>query len=306
MAALVWLITGCSSGFGAQFVHSALARGDKVIATGRNAATKLKHFDGTGAAIVDLDVSLPEADVKKIVDEAAKIYGRIDVLVNNAGYALFGSVEETSNEDYQKLFNVNVFGALSVTRAVLPYMRAQQSGTIAFVGSMYAWWAPAMVSVYGAAKGALKAIVDGLAAEIAPFNIRTIDFEPGYFHTSITDMVKLAQYASTKQPLDAYAGHLAAMVAVAKAIDGNERGDVQKGVELMVDVIRGEGCASGRKIPPRLPIGDDAVRVIEGTCHNMLKVIDAWRSDVVGTTDRDEFEGEKGIESIVTVPDVQL
>lgn len=76
-------------------MHSALARGDKVIATGRNAATKLKLFEGTGAAIVDLDVTQPEAEVKKIVDEAAKIYGRIDVLVNNAGYGLFGAVEET-------------------------------------------------------------------------------------------------------------------------------------------------------------------------------------------------------------------
>ncbi|KAK4032345.1 hypothetical protein C8A01DRAFT_50851 [Parachaetomium inaequale] len=296
MAPLVWLITGCSSGFGAQFVHSALARGDKVIATGRNAATKLKHFDGTGAAIVDLDVSLPEADVKKIVDEAAKIYGRIDVLVNNAGYGI--------NEDYRNLFNVNVFGALSVTRAVLPYMRAQQSGTIAFVGSMYAWWAPAMVSVYGAAKGALRAIVDALAAEVAPFNIRTVDFEPGYFQTPLTDLAKLAQYTSTAQSLDAYAGHRAGMAVLAKALDGNERGDVQKGVELMVDVIRGEGRASGRKVPLRLPIGDDAVRVIEGTCHNMLKVIDVWRSDVVGTTDREEFKGEEGFEAVVTVPDV--
>lgn len=94
MAPLVWLITGCSSGFGAEFVHSVLARGDKVIATGRNAATKLKQFEGTGAAIVDLDVSLPEADVKRIVDEAVKIYGRIDVLVNNAGYGTFATVEE--------------------------------------------------------------------------------------------------------------------------------------------------------------------------------------------------------------------
>lgn len=151
-----------------------------------------------------------------------------------------------------------------------------------------------------------QAIVDGLAVELAPFNIRTIDFEPGFFQTRITDVAKLAEYASITPPLDAYAGHRAAMVAVAKAMDGNERGDVRKGVELMVDVIRGEGCASGRKIPPRLPIGDDAVRVIEGTCNNMLKVIDAWRSDVVGTTDRDEFEGEKGIEPIVAVPDVQL
>ncbi|KAH6649425.1 hypothetical protein F5144DRAFT_634862 [Chaetomium tenue] len=297
MAPLVWLITGCSSGFGAQFVHSALARGDKVIATGRNAATKLKQFEGTGAAIVDLDVSLPEADVRKIIDEAAKIYGRIDVLVNNAGYGL--------NEDYQELFNVNFFGALSVTRAVLPYMRAQQSGTIAFVGSMYAWWAPTMVSVYGAAKGALKAIVDGLAAELAPFNIRTIDFEPGFFHTQLTDLSKLLENASTAPPLDAYAGHRAAMASVAGAMAGNERGDAKKGVELMVDVIRGEGRASGKQIPPRLPIGDDAVRVVEGTCRNMLKIIEEWRGDVVGTTDRDEFKGEvPGIEAILTVPDV--
>ncbi|KAK4121512.1 NAD(P)-binding protein [Parathielavia appendiculata] len=301
MAPLVWLITGCSSGFGAQFVHSALARGDKVIATGRNAATKLKHLDGTGAAIVDLDVSLPEAEVKNIVDKAAKIHGRIDVLVNNAGYGFFGAIEET-----RRLFDVNVFGALAVTRAVLPHMRAQQSGTIAFVGSMYAWWTPGMVTAYGAAKGALKAIVDGLAAEVRPFNIRTIDFEPGFFQTPLTDGANLAQYASAAPPLDAYADQRAAMVAVAAAHDGNERGDVGKGVELMVDVIRGEGRASGRSMPLRLPIGEDAVKVVEATCHNMLKVVDAWREEVVGTTDRDEFESDKGIESIVTVPDIKL
>ncbi|KAL2193140.1 hypothetical protein P885DRAFT_72483 [Corynascus similis CBS 632.67] len=298
MAPLVWLITGCSSGFGAQLVHSAVARGDKVIATGRNAATKLKHLEGTGAAIVDLDVSLPEADVKKIVDEAVKIYGKIDVLINNAGYGI--------NDDYQKLFNVNVFGALSVTRAVLPYMRGQQSGTIAFVGSMYAWWAPAMLSIYGAAKGALRAIAESLAAEVAPFNIRAIDFEPGFFKTPLTDMAKIAQNAPTAQPLDAYVGHRAAMGGLAQALIGNERGDVKKGVELMVDVIRGEGLASGRKIPLRLPIGEDAVRVVEGTCKNALKVIDVWRNDVVGTTDRDGFEGEKDYEAIVKGPDAQV
>lgn len=180
-----------------------------------------------------------------------------------------------------------------------------------------------MVSVYGAAKGALKggylmlgltpawlltpriAIVDGLAAELAPFNIRTIDFEPGFFHTQLTDLSKLLENASTAPPLDDYAGHRAAMANVAGAMAGNERGDVKKGVELMVDVIRGEGRASGKKIPPRLPIGDDAVRVVEGTCRNMLKIIDEWRGDVAGTTDRDEFKGEvPGIEAIVTVPDV--
>ena len=151
------------------------------------------------------------------------------------------------------------------------------------------------------------AIADGLAAEVAPFNIRIIDFEPGFFKTSLTEIPKLVEYASTAQPLDAYAGHRAAMVGVAQAHDGNERGDVRKGVELMVDVIRGEGCASGgRKIPLRLPIGDDAVKIIESTCRNTMKVIDAWRGDVVATTDRDEFQGEKGIEVLVTVPDAQV
>ena len=119
-------------------------------------------------------------------------------------------------------------------------------------------------------------------------------------------MAKIAQNAPTAQPLDAYAGHRAAMGGLAQALIGNERGDVKKGVELMVDVIRGEGLASGRKIPLRLPIGEDAVRVVEGTCKNALKVIDVWRDDVVGTTDRDGFEGEKDYEAIVKGPDAQV
>lgn len=150
------------------------------------------------------------------------------------------------------------------------------------------------------------AIVDGLAVEIAPFNIRTIDFEPGFFHTDLIDMPKLVENASTAPPLEAYEGHRAAMVGLAGIIGGKERGDAKKGVELMVDVIRGEGRAKGRKTPARLPIGEDAVRVVEGACHNILKTIDAWREDVVGTTDRDDFQGEEGIEAVVKVPDVQL
>lgn len=94
MALLVWLVTGCSSGFGEQFVHNILARGDKVIASGRNAATKLKHLEGTGAAILDLDVSIPPAEINAKVEEALKIYGTVDVLVNNAGYIESAPVEE--------------------------------------------------------------------------------------------------------------------------------------------------------------------------------------------------------------------
>lgn len=152
----------------------------------------------------------------------------------------------------------------------------------------------------------VTAIADALAVEVAPFGIRLLDFEPGFFNTSITDNSKLVQYASTGQQLEAYAGHRTAMGGVAQSLAGQERGDPRKGVELMVDVIRSEGRASGRKIPMRLPIGDDAVRVIEATCNNMLKVVDVWRNDVAGTTDRDDFKDETGYEAVVSVPGSEL
>lgn len=96
MTPQVWLVTGCSSGFGTAFVHEILSRGDKVIATGRNAATKLAHLSSTGAAILDLDVTAPQATIDAKIEEAIGIYGHIDVLVNNAGYVQLGFVEETS------------------------------------------------------------------------------------------------------------------------------------------------------------------------------------------------------------------
>ena len=99
MAPLVWLVTGCSSGFGEQFVHSILARGDKVIATGRDAATRLQHLNDTGAAILDLDVSIPQAQLSTTIEQALKIYGGIDVLVNNAGYIESAPVEELGYVD---------------------------------------------------------------------------------------------------------------------------------------------------------------------------------------------------------------
>ncbi|KAH8889991.1 NAD(P)-binding protein [Thozetella sp. PMI_491] len=288
MAPLVWLITGCSSGFGEQFVSSALARGDKVIATGRNAAKRLKHLESAGAAIVELDIGLPEVEIKHIVDNAVQIYGTIDVLVNNAGIGC---------NSYRKIFEVNYFGAQSVTRAVIPYMRAKKSGTIAFMGSMFGWWVPGGVTAYGGTKFALEAFVHGLQGELAPFNIRTTIFSPGCFRTGFTNAPHMV-LTNPEDMLEAYGPLNQKMKDAAQNLFGNERGDTKKGVELMIDVIRGEGCAAQRKFPTHLPVGMDAVVSIETKCKETLKLIELWRKDI-SSTDRDDFEEISGIESIV-------
>ncbi|KAH8901299.1 NAD(P)-binding protein [Thozetella sp. PMI_491] len=303
MAPLVWLITGCSSGFGEQFVHSALARGDKVIATGRKVAERLKHLETTGAAIVDLDVTLPENEIKQIIERAAKIYGRIDVLVNNAGISSFATFEELDNDGYRKVFDVNYFGTLAVTRAVLPHMRKQGSGTVVIVGSQYGWWLPPNITAYGGTKFALEGLAHGLQVELAPFGIRTVLFEPGFFQTEMSSPGHILMAAPSNE-LEAYAPLRQAAAEIAMKVNGNNPGDPKKGVELMVDVIRGEGCAAGRKFPSRLPIGADAVHTVETKCKEMLKLVETWKADVVNTN-RDGFEVPDVFKLLITQPPLE-
>ena len=159
MAPLTWLVTGCSSGFGEQFVHSILARGDRVIATGRSASSRLSHLKSTSAAILDLDVSIPESEITAKVEDALKIYGGIDILVNNAGYFELGFVEDFTYERWLKQFQINFFGAVSLTNAILPHMREKRAGMIVNVGSMFGWDSFAGCPAYDASKFALEGLV---------------------------------------------------------------------------------------------------------------------------------------------------
>ena len=135
MSPRVWLITGCSTGFGRELVRAVLAKGDKAIATARNVA-KLEPLKSEGADIMPLDVTASLEDLKKSAEQAHSLYGRMDVLVNNAGYAMQGTLEELSPAETQAQFDTNVFGLLNVTRAFLPYMRAQKSGVIGNISSI--------------------------------------------------------------------------------------------------------------------------------------------------------------------------
>ncbi|GJC86430.1 dehydrogenase/reductase SDR family member 7B [Colletotrichum liriopes] len=155
MVPLVWLITGSTSGFGAEFVKALLARGEKVIATARD-TSKIAHLGKAGAAVVKLDLIADQTDFNKIAEEALSIYGGVDVLVNNAGYSHFGTIEDDSPDDWSKVFQTHVFGPLGVTRAFLPHFRAKKSGTLVFMGSTAAWGEIPTLGAYCASKSALR------------------------------------------------------------------------------------------------------------------------------------------------------
>ena len=174
MSQLVWLITGCSSGFGEQFVYSILARGDRVIATGRK-VEKLKHLEQAGAAILQLDITDSQQSIRDTIAKAISIYGKIDVLVNNASYVSVGTWEDleyaTSHsspetlqacshhgryEDFFAQFDTNVFGTIKVTRALLPHLRQRRTGTMIFIGSLSGWIGHGCVSAYAGSKFALE------------------------------------------------------------------------------------------------------------------------------------------------------
>ncbi|KAL8893656.1 MAG: hypothetical protein Q9192_005048 [Flavoplaca navasiana] len=280
MAKLTWLVTGCSSGFGKDFVHSILARGDNVIATGRKVEERLTHLKNTGAAILDLDMNASEEEITAKAHEAMNMYGGIDVLVNNAGYIEFGLAEDFTYDRWLAQFNSNFFGAVTLTRAILPHMRLRRSGTIVNNGSMLGWQSLPGCPGYNATKYALEAYTENLQIELSPFNVRSIVFEPGHFRTSIISPTNRKESFSIHED---YAPMLEVLHKHAEKNNGNQPGDPKRGVEVMIDVIKGEGVAKEKEMPPRLPLGADALDVIRSKCLATLKICDEWEATIKST-----------------------
>src|ERR1700744_6436207 len=178
----VWFITGASRGMGFEIAKAVLASGDIVVATVRKNAAELAARLGSAdkALVVTLDVT-KEAEVKGGVDAAISRFGRIDVLVNNAGYGLLAAVEEASANEVERVFGTNVFGLLAVSRAVLPTMRRQRSGHVINISSVGGYSAYPGWGVYGATKFAVEGLTEALAAELKPLGIKATVVEPGFF-----------------------------------------------------------------------------------------------------------------------------
>jgi len=305
----VWLITGTSSGFGSRLVSIVLARGDRVIATAKTLAS-ITHFldsENEGRADSDpdrkqsksklnlnvhcaeLDISVGTERVKERVDAIVREagWGRVDVLVNNAGTGLSAFVEEGGTDLMRQQYETNVFGTLDVTLAVLPYMREQRSGTVVMMGSRSGWKLEIQgMAFYGSSKAALHAISETLAVELESFGIRVLIVQPGAFRTE--GIYRNTFYAGDS-PLGPLADYDPKRESVAHrwmAPAGKQRGDPAKAMHALVEVVCGEGRASGRGWPLYLVLGQDAEQDVRNKCARMIGHLDEW-GDVVRDVDLD-------------------
>ncbi|KAI0089312.1 NAD-P-binding protein [Irpex rosettiformis] len=273
----VWFITGTSSGFGKALIASVIARGDRVIATARS-VEKIKVFYSLAGArpanlqLLRLDISESPEKIQRVIDHALSIWGRIDVVVNNAGIGLKSVLEEGGSLAAMQQFQTNVFGVLNVTNAVLPHMRDRRSGTVVIVGSRTGWHAAVPpVGFYAASKAAVHAIGESYASELAQFNIRVTVVIPGSFRTNA-----LGQPITMNKHIPDYDDLRERGQAKFSALSGSEKGDPAKAMELLVDVVRGEGHAYGREWPMWLFMGSDVYRDVRAKCERVERSLAEW------------------------------
>ncbi|KAJ6056246.1 hypothetical protein N7499_007280 [Penicillium canescens] len=183
MSPQIWIITGSSSSLGSDFVKAALDRGDKVIATAPQ--SKQNRLSTRQRSEYHADrCHFYARGLNDIANKAISVYGQIEVMMSNAGYTQFGTIEETSHDDWFKQFNTHDFGASNTTRSFLPHLRSNKSGTIAFIGSMVAWDGVPTVGAYCASEAAIHYAVES-SKEIAAVGIKSLLFEPGTFRTDL-------------------------------------------------------------------------------------------------------------------------
>ncbi|KZV71193.1 NAD(P)-binding protein [Peniophora sp. CONT] len=281
-SSLVWLITGTSSGLGRDFAVAALNRGDKVIATARGRSiAKLEELKAQGADVLELDVTAPLPDLKAIADKAIAIHGKVDVVVNNAGYVDFGSIEERTPEESVAQFNTNVFGALNVTRAFLPHLRERKSGSVVFIGSMAGWSGGAGLGLYTASKHAIRALADSLAGEVAPFGIKVLNIEPGYFRTALLQPGARSEYEAR---IPVYQPIMGPINDFLQAASGKQAGDPVKAAQLLVELVHGDGAAKGKELPVTIGLGTDYHEYVKAFADDTLKRLADWE-EVTKSTD---------------------
>ena len=264
----VWFVTGAGRGMGVDITRAALAAGHAVVATGRNPDTVAKAVGASeDLLVVKLDVNNP-ADADAAVQAAVERFGRIDVLVNNAGNFYAGFFEEITPEDFRAQVETNLFGPVNVTRAVLPVMRAQRSGLVVQISSTAGINGGEFVSAYSASKFGVEGWIESLTPEVAPFGIRTMLVEPGFFRTELltpesTSYAEptIADYAEkTKQTVTAWNG-----------MNGMQGGDPAKLAKALIQL------ASQTEPPLRWAAGADAVKELERKAQRLLDEANAYR-----------------------------
>ncbi|MGW2255359.1 oxidoreductase [Kitasatospora sp. NPDC001660] len=270
----VWLITGANSGFGQAIAEAAIAAGDTVVAAARRPETLKGLADAHPGRVVPvrLDVTDP-AQIAAAVEDALSRFGRIDVLVNNAGRGLIGAVEECADRELRDLMELHFFGPAALTRAVLPHMRERGSGAVVQMSSMGGRFSFPGVGAYSATKFALEGLSEALAQEVAGFGVKVLIVEPGAFRTGFAGGGALARTT----PIAAYEPVVGPVRTGLPDSDGKQPGDPARAAAAILAALAAE------RTPLRLALGNDAVDGILGNLDNARKEVEEWERVGRGT-----------------------
>ncbi|MDB5158071.1 MAG: short-chain dehydrogenase [Mucilaginibacter sp.] len=262
----VWFITGASRGFGRVWAEAALGRGDKVAATARSLAsiTDFKEKYGANVLTLELDVTRPD-EVNTAVAEAHAHFGRLDIVLNNAGYSLVGTIEEAGADDVRALYETNIFGTLAVIKASLPLLRAQGGGHILGVSSGLGHVTMPVIGYYCSSKWAFEAIHESLAAEIKAFGIKVTIIEPGAYATEFGSQESL-KFAPG---LDIYANFKTQFV---ERLRGLERGDPDATPQALFQIVDAENP------PLRFNLGSHNLAWVRTAYAERLATWEAWQA----------------------------
>jgi len=263
----VWLITGCSSGIGRELARAALEAGHRVVLTARDPSrlADLAAAHKGRALALGLDVT-DAAQVSRAAHEAERRFGRIDVLVNNAGYGYLAAIEEGEDAELRALFETNFFGLVAMIKAVLPGMRARQSGPVINVSSMAGLVANPGTGYYSASKFAVEGLTEALSRELAPFGIRVTAIEPGPFRTDWAGR----SMRRTRTPIEAYAGTVGARISMIEGLDGKQSGDPRRAALAILRV------AELPDPPLHLLLGPDVLDAFRAKLADLERSIGEW------------------------------
>lgn len=269
MSKKVWLVTGCSKGLGKALVEELIAQGYPVAGTSRSKESLEKSIGAESDLFLPLSMNVKEeADVKKAIAQATEKFGRIDVVVNNAGFTHLATIEEMSDADAREEFDINVFGTLNVIRGALPQMRAQGSGHIFNVSSLGAYNVGPLSGIYCATKHAVKAISETLAQEVKAFGIHVTDVKPGFMKTEFFG----SSHKTTAPEGSPYKHLYDENMKFYMGQNGNQTGDPKKAAKLYIKVAEMDAPYES------LPMGTDCCDGIRDICEGTVKLMEKMRS----------------------------
>ena len=274
----VWFITGSNSGFGRSLTEAVLAKGDKVVATTRHPEEiedLVKQYTDT-VKVVRLDITDKE-EIGKAIDTALQTFGQIDVLVNNAGFGTLGAVEEINDDKVRYQFEVNCFGTLNLTKAMLPHFRQRKSGHILNVSSVGGFTSFPGTGIYCATKFAIEGYSEALAKEIAPLGIKLTLIEPGAFRTEFAG----ESLATPDEQIDDYEETAHKFVKMQSEMSGEQPGDPDKAAQAMIKVVESDNP------PMRLVLGEDALKATRQKIETFQKELNEWEDVTLSTSFED-------------------